>query len=89
MSALAAAAVILAQSVSIPCGPRDDIITILADDFGEEQISYGLRRDTLMEVWVNEETQSWTIVTTDLDGVSCIFGGTDYQTMNHAKGDPA
>jgi len=54
------------------CAVRDTAISGLARDYGETQIARGLSEDgNLVEIFVSEQTGSWTIVVTAPGGLAC------------------
>ena len=54
------------------CGPRADVVAQLGGQFAESQKAIGLLgEEAVMEVFVSEHG-SWTILTTDVQGVSCL-----------------
>ena len=56
-----------------PCAARKDIVSKLAERYGETLQSIGLNRDNgLMEVYASEKTGSWTILLTKPDGLACL-----------------
>jgi hypothetical protein len=74
------------------CGPRAGVVAQLADQFGETRRSMGLAANTtVMEVYANDETGTWTIALTMPDGVTCLVAaGQSFETLNEplpAKGD--
>lgn len=55
------------------CGPRADVVEQLGMQFAESQKAVGLLGDeAVMEVFVSDHG-SWTILTTDVKGVSCLM----------------
>lgn len=55
------------------CGPRLAIANWLSTTFNEARAAVGLiEPDHVLELWVAEETQGWTILITRPDGISCI-----------------
>src|SRR5690606_6955111 len=54
------------------CGPRSDVVAQLDGQFSESQKAIGLLgEEAVMEVFVSDHG-SWTILTTDVNGVSCL-----------------
>lgn len=54
------------------CAPRDDLVSQLGSQFNESQKAIGLLgQRAVMEVFTSDHG-SWTILTTDIDGNSCI-----------------
>jgi hypothetical protein len=81
--AVAAAAFVFAawpsHSQSMPCGSRDAIVERLGSKYGEQRVATGLSGSaTMMEVFANEETGSWTILITHPDGQSCLVSAGEH-----------
>ena len=56
-----------------PCAPHDYVVQRLTEKYGEYRISVGFQnQSTLIEVWANLETGTWTIIQRRADGTSCI-----------------
>ena len=56
------------------CGERDTVIATLADRYGEEVRGMGLAaQNRILEVFVSEETGTWTITLTSADGMTCLM----------------
>lgn len=54
------------------CAPRDDLIEQLGTQFNESQRALGLLgEEAVMEVFASDQG-TWTILTTDTTGTSCI-----------------
>lgn len=66
------------------CGPRLVIANWLSTSFGETRSAIGLiGQDRVLELWVAEETQSWTILVTRPDSISSIIAsGTNWMVIN-------
>lgn len=65
------------------CAPREDVVSQLEKDYGEQLKFGGLfeqrGRQNVLEFWVNLETSSFTVLSTQASGLSCIIGaGTDF-----------
>ncbi|MDZ5699352.1 MULTISPECIES: hypothetical protein [Phyllobacteriaceae] len=61
-----------ATSESSICAPREDLVSQLGNQFNESQKAIGLLGDrAVMEVFTSDQG-SWTILTTDIEGNSCI-----------------
>ena len=64
------------------CGPRDSIIAVLAERYGETRQSVGLAQNAVMEVFASRETGTWTIAVTTPDGTMCLVAaGQDFETV--------
>jgi hypothetical protein len=55
------------------CGPRDEVISMLAERFGEELRSVGLSPRGIVEIYSSEETGTWTILMNRTDGLACLL----------------
>lgn len=61
-----------AMAVTV-CYPRDQMMRYIARDFDATKHADGvLRPHSVMEVWVAQDSGDWLVVTTDLNGSSCI-----------------
>ncbi|MEM8539268.1 MAG: hypothetical protein AAGF56_15570 [Pseudomonadota bacterium] len=83
-----------AQSAAANCAPRDVVIERLADRYGESRQSVGLgSNNAVVEVFASEETGTWTITVTSVNGLTCmVASGQSYETLTEAapiKGDDA
>lgn len=75
----AGVAVILAMSYGCAhaqqqpsCGPREPGVARLAEVFGETLHSLGMTTGgNVLEIYVNDETGTWTAIASRPDGVSC------------------
>ncbi|MEP1765710.1 MAG: hypothetical protein ABJJ53_03495 [Sulfitobacter sp.] len=55
------------------CGPRENVVTRLAEGYGETRQSVGIgANNAMVEVFASDETGSWTIIFTMPTGVSCL-----------------
>lgn len=74
------------------CHPRERMVEALTD-FGESRTAMGVRGpESVMEVWTDRETGSWSVVMTYADGRSCIVAageGWDDAPLPVQTGDPA
>jgi hypothetical protein len=72
--AATALAVLLPLSVSAQvCAPRENAVDYLGLNFGESRQAVGLEGGgSMVEVFANIETGSWTIIFTNADMVSCF-----------------
>lgn len=75
------------------CGARNAIVDELATSYGETKVSGGISAGTLIEVFANRETGSWTILRTHPNGVACgVAAGEDWRPepdIDVPDGDPA
>lgn len=54
------------------CGPTEQVYSGLGDEYGETRLMTGLALDgSVMEIWLNDETGTWTAFATLPDGTSC------------------
>lgn len=88
---LAIAIIVIAVPLfaDIICAPREAFLQKLHDDYEEVVWGMGLiAEDGYLEVWVNRETGSWTIMITYTDGQSCVLAtGEDWEDF--APPEPA
>jgi hypothetical protein len=75
----AAAALVLATTTDVAaqnsrnCGPREAIVTRLAEGYGETRQSMGIGvNNAVVEVFASAETGSWTITVTAPGGLTCL-----------------
>ena len=55
------------------CGPRDNVVAILGERYGESRQSIGLGASgQVMEVFASLETGTWTITVTSPAGMTCL-----------------
>lgn len=87
----------LAVSLAVPamaqqnCAPYDDVRAALFERYGEVTIATGMVSggQRIMEMLVNEETGSWTVVYISTAGIACqVAAGSDYGTQAIPQGDP-
>ena len=62
-----------AEAQSPACGPRNEVVTRLLEQYGETRRSMALDRRGIVEVFASEETGSWTITITLPDGRTCLL----------------
>lgn len=56
------------------CGPRSDITQALKEKYGEQAEWAGLQdQNGAFELWINAETDTWTITRTQPDGRTCVM----------------
>jgi hypothetical protein len=57
------------------CGARNDLSTALEQRYAEVPVAVGLiDQRTVIEIYARADGDSWTIVTSRADGMSCILG---------------
>jgi cation diffusion facilitator CzcD-associated flavoprotein CzcO len=76
------------------CAPRDQVVKLLADRYGETRRGMGMAaNNTVMEVYASADTGTWTITVSDAGGQTCLVASGDgYQPVADAlppEGDPA
>jgi len=72
---------VLGQSQN--CANHDTVVARLAETYGETRQSMGLgRNNTVIEVFASDETGSWTITVTNVNGVTCLVSsGQAYEAL--------
>lgn len=87
--ALMAAASANAQTQN--CADRSTITERLASGYGEKFAGGGLRNaESVFEVWMSDDSGTWTILMTTPDGRSCVMAaGTNWRTALPGKEQPA
>lgn len=90
------AAVLAASQIahSAPqCDSREAVTSLLADRYNETRRAIGIAgQSAVMELFVAEETGTWSITVTLPDGQMCLVAsGSNYEPVTEApaKGDPA
>lgn len=57
------------------CKPWRDVASELGDKYAEHPVAYGLQPDgNLLQVFVSEQTGTWTLVTMRPNGTACLVG---------------
>lgn len=73
MIRLAALLIVLAGPAFPACGFYQDVVSMLSGRYTEQQTFIGISSDQQrLELWVNEQTESWTIVAVSPDWTACI-----------------
>lgn len=69
-----------AQAQRTPCAARHLVVEKLGSKYGEYQKSVGIAANgALLEIWVNEDTGTFTIIRTSPTMISCfVASGTHY-----------
>ena len=82
---LLAASQLQAQSQR-QCAPRDAVVARLAETYGESRQAIGLGgNNAVMEVFASEESGSWTITVTMVNGMTCLLAsGQAFETLAEA-----
>ena len=76
------------------CGPRDLVVSRLAEGYGETRQSMGLAaNNAVIEVFASSESGTWTITITAANGMTCLVAsGQAYEALVEAlpaKGNDA
>jgi hypothetical protein len=76
------------------CAPRDQVMDLLAEKYGETRQGMGVAdNNAVMEVFASDATGSWTITVSSPNGIMCLVAsGQGFQEMAEelpAKGEPA
>ncbi|MDQ2094704.1 hypothetical protein NOI20_11335 [Rhodobacteraceae bacterium 10Alg 79] len=68
------------------CAPRAQVVTRLAQQFGETRQSIGLgANNAVVEVFASPESGTWTITVTLANGTTCLVAsGQAYETLAEA-----
>lgn len=93
-AALAVAALAGPAVAQQNCAPREMVLERLASRYGETRQSMGLGgNNSVIEVFASEETGTWTITVTTVQGMTCLVAsGQAFEEMAEAlpaKGDDA
>jgi len=70
------------------CGPRDRILGVLAERYGETRRSVGLGNgNQVLEMFASTETGSWTVIVTSPSGLTCLLAsGQSYEEVAEELG---
>ena len=69
----------LAAQQSMLCGQREAVIEQLQTRYGERRRAMGLAGQTrIVELFVSDQTGSWTITVTGIDGITCLMASGDH-----------
>lgn len=64
------------------CGDRDQIVHQLETHYGESVRSIGLApQNRIIEMFASDETGSWTITVTSVDGTTCLMASGQHFEM--------
>lgn len=74
------------------CGPRADVLTKLAANYGETRQSIGMTsNNAVVETFASLETGTWTIAVTQANGLTCLIAsGQSFERLTEKlppKGD--
>src|SRR3954469_617126 len=72
------------------CGPREQLVKLLADQYKEDPVGIGLAQPgQVLEVFASS-AGSWTMVMTMPDGKACLIAaGNNWEMVTKIKGNPA
>jgi hypothetical protein len=80
----------LGQGPPQSCYPRDYLLSLLQEQFGEVPVGAGVTGGKLVELLTSEDGISWTIILTSPNGISCmITGGEAWRVLPRAPKGPA
>jgi hypothetical protein len=79
IAAALVAAVSFQARAQTACGPHDDLVALLADQYGETLAFAGRHPSAplVLELYVNDETGSWTIVQSNPETTCMTASGRD------------
>lgn len=73
---------VLSYAQNAQCGDSVTVRNHLTEQYGESRRGTGLAQNTLVEIYSNESTGSWTIVVTTPDNRSCLVAaGQNWETI--------
>lgn len=67
-----AIAVFTAPAHAAPCMDRQEFADAAKDRYGEYPVFHGVMPEAIVEVWLNEETGTWTVTLTLPNGMACV-----------------
>ena len=75
-------------AAQMACGSHASLIAQLDMKYGEVRLGWGLAGSSvIIEVWVSEETGTWTILEVYPSGIACVGAtGDGWQTDENPKG---
>lgn len=74
MAALAPPAFGETTTARAPCAARDVVVEQLAARYKETRIGAGLQSEqAIFELWTSEDSGSWTITRTGINGLTCVM----------------
>ena len=84
----AIAALLACPVMANNCAPHDQMVAVLASQYGETRVSAALDLNNfLIEVFANETSGTWTALLTTPDMEACIAAaGTNYEDVREAPG---
>jgi hypothetical protein len=69
---------LLPSAALAECIPYEAGTSPLKEKYGEVKSFWGLADKNLLELWVNEDTGTWTIVVQTPDGLVCSIAAGDH-----------
>ena len=90
MTALAALLAFPAVAQERQCGPRDNVLRVLSDQYGETRQSVAMTAGgAILEMLANLSTGSWTALMTMPGDLSCLVAsGGDFEVLVEALPPP-
>lgn len=80
----------LGQGPPHACHPRDHLLAVLEEKYGEVPIGFGVTNGRLVELLTSADGISWTIIQTSPDGVSCmVTSGEGWRALPRSPKEPA
>ena len=78
------AAQAFAQNRAPNCAPRDNVLQLLGDRYGESRQSIGMdAQSRVIEMFASSETRTWTITVTHPTGLNCLVAsGGSYEQVS-------
>lgn len=68
-----------------PCGPRDKMIVHLKERYSERLAGGGMQsEELLLEVWASDKSGSFTVLSTQANGISCIVASGQHWAITPA-----
>jgi hypothetical protein len=70
------------------CADRETVENVLRGQYGETVQGYGVdSRGTVMHIWGNTQTGTWTVTASTAAGIMCVVGeGQGYVAVNEPLG---
>ncbi len=79
-----------AQGVPSACAKRDALLSQLANRYGEVPVAIGVADGRLVELLTAKDGDTWTIILTNPQGVSCLIASGDgWRPITPVSTDPA
>lgn len=69
------------------CAARSEVLSVLAQKYGETRQSVGMLQGGVFELFANTETGTWTVITTSPQGLTCIRAeGEGFENVSEPTG---